>query len=104
MPLRQRERPTVGEKRQRSGEEPSSENRRAAKSSGLTKASHLTARGEENRQRRRRETDHLSGQCGASLAAEADLASTIEQLPSHLRLMVLLLAQTVSLSVKGRMT
>ena len=50
------------------------------------------------------ETEHLSGQSGASPAAEADLACTIEQLPSHMRLMVLLLAQTVSPSVDKRMT
>ena len=63
-----------------------------------------SARGEENRQRRRRETDHPSGQRGASPTAEANLASTIKQLLSHLRLMVSLLARTVSPSVEERMT
>ena len=104
MPPRQRERLAVGEKWWRSGEEPSSENRRVAGSPGLTVASRLVPRGEENHQRRRKETNQPSGQRGASPAAKADLASNIEQLLSHLRSMVSLLARTVSPFVEGRMT
>ena len=44
-----------------------------------------------------------SGQRGASAAAEIDLASTIERLLPHLRLMVSLLARAVTLSVEGKM-
>ena len=66
-------------------------------------ASRSVAREEEGRQRRCRETDHHSGQRGASTVPEADLASTIEQLPSHLWLMVSLVALTVTPFVEGRM-
>ena len=66
-------------------------------------ASRSAAREEEGRQRRRRETDHPSGQRRASMGVETDLASTIEQLLSHLRAMVSLLARTVTPSVEGRM-
>ena len=104
MPPKQKERPTVGEKRWRSGEEPPSENRQAAESSGLMATSWSAAREEEGRQRRPIETDHPSGQRGASIGVEADLASTIEQLQSHLRSMMTLLARTVTPSVEGRMT
>ena len=102
-PPRQRERPVVGEKRQRPGEEPSSENRRPAEFPSLTVASGPTIREEENCQRRCGETGQSSDQRGASTAAEADLTSIIEQLPSHLRSMVSLLARTVTPSVEGRM-
>ena len=84
-------------------EELASENRRAVESTGLQAAPHPSPREEEGRQRRRRETDRLSGQRGASTATETDLASTIERLPPHLRLMVSLLAWTVTPSVEGKM-
>ena len=69
----------------------------------LTSASRPTVREEESRQRRRKEAGHPSNQHGVSTAAEIDLTSTIEKLPSHLRLMVSLLAQTVAPSMEGRM-
>ena len=84
-------------------EEPTSENRQVAESANLPTASRPYPREEEGCQRRRRETDRPSGQLGASTATETDLASTIERLLPHLCSMVSLLAQTVTLSVEGKM-
>ena len=49
------------------------------------------------------EADHSFEQWGSSTAVESDLTSIIGQLPSHLQLMVTLLARTVSPSVEGKM-
>ena len=64
---------------------------------------HPSPREKEGCQRRRRETDRPSGQRGASTATETDLASTIEQLLPHLRLMISLLVWTVTSSMEGKM-
>ena len=102
-PPRQGERPIVGDKRRRSVEEPSSMSRQVKESVSLPTTSCLTSREEAGRHRRRREADRLSGQRGASALAEANLASTIERLPPHLRSMVSLLSRTVTPSIEGKM-
>ena len=79
--------------------EPISDNRQAMDSMSLPEGSRPSSREEIGRHRRRREADPLSSQRGASASAEADLASTIERLPLHLRSMVSLLAWTVTLSI-----
>ena len=80
-------------------EEPTPKNRHAVEPFGVTAASWPTAREEEIRQRRRREVVDSSEQKASPATADADLASAIRQLPSHLQSMVTLLAKMVSPSV-----
>ena len=101
-PPRQRERPSVGDKRRRVVEEPISENRRAMDSVSFLEGSRPSSREETSRHKRRREADRPNGQRGASAPAEADLAFTIERLLPHLRSMVSLLARTVTPSIEGK--
>ena len=101
--FRVKERPGVGDKRQRSADGPASENRHAVEPSGLMAATRSTAWEEESLQRRRREAVDSSKRQASPIAVDADLASTIELLPSHLQPMVTLLARKVSPSVEGKM-
>ena len=66
-------------------------------------ASQSAAREEESHQHRRRESVNSSKQRESPTTTDADLASAIEQLPSHIQPMVTLLAKMVSPSIKGRM-
>ena len=102
-PPRQRERPAIGDKQRRSMEEPLFTDKRAAEPASLLFASRSTSREDSGCHRRRREVGHLSSQRGASATVEADLASTIWRLLSHLQSMVSLLARTVTPSIEGKM-
>ena len=92
----------MGDKKRRSAEELASKNRHVVEPSGLMVASRSAAREEESRQRRQREAIDSSEQWESSTASDADLASTIGQLPSHLQPMATLLAKMVSPSIEGR--
>ena len=76
-PLRQRERPAVGDKWRRFVKEPFSADRCVVEPASLPSASRSASREDLSLHRRRREAGHPSGQRRASATAEADLASTI---------------------------
>ena len=79
MPPRQRERPAVGDMRRRSGEETPFADRRIVEPS----VPWFTSREDSGRHKRRGEVDHSDSQRGAPATIEADLASTIRRLPTH---------------------
>ena len=68
-------------------------------------ASQVTTREEEGHQRRRREVVDCSEQRAleGAAAVDADVTTTIRQLPSYLQPMVMLMANMVSPSEEGKM-